>query len=238
MHTQTYFDLLETLPKSGCAVCHLVLDHTRRYIDSILYEAVLDHKVHQVVRARRGFCNEHSWQLTTFSGVQLGVAILYEAALDDVLQTMATSSSEPTASTTFGRLRGNHRRQDAALSDNLEPSATCLICDSMIAAENRLVETMSKHISETPMQTAFRQSDGLCLGHFRQLLETSPSPDDLALLISIQKTIWTTLQSELKELIRKSDVQYADEPRGEEMGSWLRAIGQLAGEKGVFGLDR
>jgi hypothetical protein len=238
MHTQTYFDLLETLPKDGCAVCHLVCDHTRRYIDSLLYEAVLDLKVHQAVRARRGFCNEHSWQLTQFNGVQLGVAILLEAALDEVLQAMANTSSEPATSSNFGRLRGNHRRQNAALSDKLESSATCMICDSMLAAENRLLDTLSEHISDSPMQTAFRESNGLCLGHFRQLLQSRHSADDLALLISIQKAIWLRLQSELKELIRKSDVQYADEPRGAEMESWLRAIGQLSGQKGIFGLDR
>lgn len=238
MHTQTYHDLLEFLPKRGCAVCHLVLKHTQHYIDCLLYEAVLDLKVHRAVRERRGFCNEHSWQITQFSGVQLGAAILYEAALDEVLTEMKNTSSEVVESAGFGRWRGNHHRQNMAVGEKLEPSKACIICESMVGAEKRILETLAEHISEDKMQSAFRASDGLCLPHFRQLVKAPCSPENLATVISIQKGIWMELQGALKELIRKSDVQYADEERGEEMGSWLRAIGQLVGEKGVFGVDR
>lgn len=238
MHTQTYYDLLDAFPKQGCAICALVLNHTHHYIDSILYEAVLDLNIHKAVRARRGLCNQHSWQLPQFNGVQLGVAILYEAALDEVLGEMKHISTDSTGQAGLGRWLGNQNRKNAGLADKLDADATCMVCESVERAEVRFLETLTEHINEEAMQTAYQESEGLCLPHFRKLLGLPHSTERLGLIVSIQKGIWSRLQAELKELIRKSDVQYSHEEKGEEMESWLWAIRQLVGEKGVFGVDR
>jgi hypothetical protein len=238
VYTQSYYDMLEALPKPGCAICNLLLVHTHRYIDAILYECVLDPDIQTAFRARRGLCNEHSWYLTRFKGVQLGVAILYEAALEEIVQLIEQNGIEPVIRSTVERFLGPNNRHGAALGERLAPHTTCFVCKSVALAEQRYVEVITRHITDAPLCEAYRNSEGLCLPHFRQVLAQVHHSDHLKTIVSIQKSIWLKLKTELSELIRKHSYEYAHEPMGDEMNSWLRAIARLAGERGVFGIDR
>src|SRR5262245_17547672 len=80
-----YFDLIETLPEPGCAVCNLVLRDVAHFLDLLLYERVTEPETHRAFRARRGLCNEHSSRLVQLRGGAVGAAVLYRAALNEVL---------------------------------------------------------------------------------------------------------------------------------------------------------
>src|SRR6185369_1004968 len=103
----SYYDLIETFPRPGCAVCNLLLRDSERHLDSLLYEYILDIETHRHIRAARGLCNEHTWQLKKYVGGALGIAILYEAELDEVQRIVEQTLPESIASR-LGRLFGSN----------------------------------------------------------------------------------------------------------------------------------
>jgi hypothetical protein len=239
----SYYDLLESFQKPGCAICNLLTQDVERFLDSLLYEYVTEPDIQQAFRSGRGFCNEHSWHLTRFRGSVLGVAMLYEAAIDEVLaiaEQVQTAGLPPTVLSRLLNKLGdaNSGRGVSPLSSALEPTGPCIVCDLLAQSEKDYAKALGQYASDTSMETAYRGSDGLCLPHFRQALREVRDTTYQDLFISIQLSHWKKLKNELAEFIRKNDFNYAHETMGTEGDSWLRAIRQLGGEKGIFGLSR
>lgn len=222
------YDLLEKLRKPGCAICALVQRDADRFLDSLLYENVLDLGVQAHFRARRGLCNPHAWQLTTYPGQQLGVALLFQAVLDETMNLM----EQPSA------LSGRRLWNRNSNGDALSPEETCFVCETVAEGENRHLQTFAQSLNQENIQAAYRQSAGLCLPHFRGALPHAEQAGLAQMLREIQGGIWQSLQAELAEFIRKADIHFANEPRGAESDSWRRAVARMVGEMGVFGDDR
>ncbi len=234
-----YFDLVETFPTPGCVVCNLVLRDVDHFLDLLLYERVNEPDSHRAFRARRGLCNEHAWQLTRYKGGALGIAILYNATLDEVLNIVEqVPVAMPTAPSGIRRFRnGGADSAGPALAERLEPAMPCLACELRNGSERSYVRVLSEYVDDTQLQDAYRASEGLCLPHFRQVLRLVTNPEQLQLFANIQATIWRKLKADLNEFIEKNDHRRAHEPMGAEGDSWQRAVRRMAGEKGVFGSD-
>lgn len=74
-----YFRLLEALDQAGCPICSLLLEDSRRYLDSVMYERVTDVLTRKEWRKSLGLCNMHTWQLTDISrssAPDMGFAII------------------------------------------------------------------------------------------------------------------------------------------------------------------
>lgn len=233
-NSMRYFDLVEALDQSGCAVCNLVLRDVDRYLDSLLYEYVNREETHHAFRIGRGLCSLHGMQVAQAKGGALGVAILFNAALDEVQQVGATSS--PAQLSSLARLRG--RNSAALLADALEPAGSCPVCEHLTRSEASYIAIMAEHIADAQIQSAYRHSSGLCLPHVRMVLRQISNPSRAELFAHLQYEIWRRLRDELELFIRKSNVRANIGPVGEEGDSWRRAITALAGEAGVFGLRR
>mgnify|MGYP000641262459 CR=1 FL=1 len=223
-----YYDLLDKFAEPGCAICKLLQRDAARYIDSLLYEYVNDVATQRHYRAARGLCNVHSWQMQQSKGSVLNIAILSSQALDEI-ETLEA-----------GPMRGglNLRRNKSSLADALQPTAPCPACTRLNEAEAMIVDCLGKNLDEPRLQTAFRDSAGLCLHHVRLVLRYLDKPAQAETFIAIQRDTWARLQAELQEFIRKADANFTGEGFGTEADSWQRAISALAGEPGVFGLRR
>jgi hypothetical protein len=234
-----YFDLVETFPKPGCAVCNLVLRDVDHFLDSLLYERVNEPDSHRAFRARRGLCNEHAWQLIRYKGGALGIAILYNATLDEVLKVVEqVPMAMPTAPSGIGRfLNSSTDSAGLSLAERLEPTLPCPACELRNGSERGYVRVLSEYIEDTRLQEAYRASDGLCLPHFRQVLRLLKTAERFRLLVSVQSAIWRKLKADLNEFMEKNDHRRAHEAMGAEGDSWQRAARRMAGEKGVFGSD-
>jgi hypothetical protein len=229
-----YFDLLETLPKSGCAICNLALRDVRGLLDVTLYEFAIDPEIERKFRASRGLCNEHGWQLMQL-GSALGIASLYQQVIDELL-TITKHSVMPSPRKLAQRFFAP--TPNASLAAALQPTQPCIACRRQHESEVLFTGVLSAHIAEARMQAAYRASEGLCLEHFRQTLLSILNAEDAKTFIALQREIWKRLQAELHEFMRKSDYHNVDEKMGTEGDSWQRAIARVGGEKGVFGLRR
>lgn len=231
-----YFDLIETFPNSGCAVCNLLKRDMHNLLDSLLYEYVVDPDMHDTFRAARGLCNEHSWQLAEMGNV-MGIGILYQAVLDEVLKVMRQNPFGGNTQNSLSR-RLFSQSSNGALADALEPKQACYACESQNDYEARYLGVLVDQLTTDKMQTAFRDSEGLCLEHFKQALGYAQDKTRSQLLVEIQREIWEGLYTELSDFVRKYEFKYADQQMGAEGDSWLRTVARMSGEKGIFGMRR
>lgn len=235
-----YFDLIEAFPLPGCAVCRLLLHDVEQFIDSLLYEYTNSDEMRAAFSGSRGVCSEHGHLLRyNKQGNVLAIARLYRVVLDDVLETLSTTTGEIQPTSWADRIRGGPTKiNNAPLADRLEPSKGCIACDVMLEYERDYIEIIRRYAGEARFQEAFSASDGVCLPHFRQIVRTLSDPDDTRRFVEIQAAIWQGLRDELESFIDKQNYEHIGELIGPEGDSWVRAIIRMAGEKGVFGIRR
>jgi hypothetical protein len=227
-----YFDLIETFPQPGCAICNLLQTDAHRLIDNLLWEHTNDPYIQDKVRDSRGLCNEHGWQYFEMA-LALNVAVFYEPALQEVLRILDATEPGPRPQDVMRRLFTRHSSN--ALADALEPERPCLVCELLDGNEARYIRIIVEHITDERMVSAYKESDGLCLGHFKRVLRCA---DDAEPFIRVQKAIWTRLYVELEEFMHKLAIQAPNNQFGAEATSWRRTHAAFVGGKGVFGRQR
>jgi hypothetical protein len=229
-----YFDLVEAFAAPGCAVCALLERDVSHFLDSLLYERVTRPETHRTFRDARGLCTEHAWQLTTFKGSALSIAILYRAALEEALHILGDS---PDGGDRPGLARLLAGGAGAQVADQLEPAADCPACHLLLESEAYYVQVLGRHLSDDQLAEAYRRSEGLCLPHVRQVLRQAGSAQRQVVL-SVQQAVWQAVRDELKTFVDKYDYRRAEEPIGTERDSWLRAVRLMGGRRGIFSLRR
>lgn len=228
-----YYDLVEGFrERTGCAVCNLVERDVARFLDSHLYEYVNTRETHALFRASRGLCAIHSAQLSDYGASVLGIAILHAGVLDEVLNIVA--GGQATAGRSWARLRGSKTAAGQALADKLEAIGPCMACEALERAQGMHIETLTAYLGEDELQTAYRESQGLCLPHFGLALRVAKLPI-LETLVEIQTGHWQRLKAELDTFSDKYDINHADEAMGSEGDSWRRATRLVGGEGSIFG---
>ncbi|HYU75323.1 MAG TPA: DUF6062 family protein [Ktedonobacteraceae bacterium] len=211
-----YQRLTEACTREGCILCRLAWEDARRYLEAWKYEMFTDITVREELRHSQGFCKEHTWEL-----VQMGASIQLAQAYRDILSD-AKEQLENEKST---------RRQRW-----FEPKRShtlCPACRQKGDAVARLISVLRQALLDPSFYTQFSASSGLCLNHFRLACELKPSNSQEAWLPLLRKAQIACLQrldEQIGELIRKHDYRFRNEARGDEMVSWKKAAGLVAGE--------
>ncbi|MCE5258433.1 MAG: DUF6062 family protein [Chloroflexi bacterium] len=224
-----YFELLEAQPKAGCPVCRLVYKATDRYLDSLLYEAVLDPDVRAKLKAAQGFCATHVEMLGRRPGRALGIALIYR----DIIRAALTSAEEyaPNAPSKLDTLLGRNK-PGTRLVQALHTDQACPACQIGAEAEHNYTTLMLEYIEDPEFQEAYAQGEGLCFPHLLAVLDLANTPDEVRNLIDPQAERYRTMLHELDEFIRKRDHRFRHEPMGDEGDVWLRAMNMIVGGAG------
>jgi hypothetical protein len=213
-----YFELRDALGVGGCPLCRLGRRAVIRYIDTLNYEGINDPGLRRALRNAHGLCQHHAWQWTHLRGSPLGVAIVYQNLVKDLIEILEIPASAAP------RGRGN-RRQTAT---RLAASARCPACRTEDEAIERYSLTLLAHLDQPELAGAYAQAGGLCLPHLRTVL--AQADDTQARTVQAwQLAIYRGLYGELAEFVRKHDHRFSQEPFGAEKDSWTRAVAALAG---------
>jgi len=232
----SFYDLRDALAQPGCAVCRLKANSVEQFLDTLLWERVNDSGTRRDIRQARGFCREHAWKLVR-PGASLGVAIIMQDVLQNVLRLMANASFQALPSLSLQRLHGALASEQptsatADLVARLAPQAMCPACKQAKTMERIYLDTLlDALLCEDGLLAAYESSDGLCLPHLCQALAQVRDRAVFEALLNAQRAIWERLAAYLGEFIRKNDYRFRDEPLGEEGDAWLRAIAALAGSR-------
>jgi hypothetical protein len=205
-----------------------------RYLDSVLWEMVTDPDARTEINRARGYCRQHGWLLNRV-GAALGVAIISHGVLDTLLKETASFPADGVPDEALKNwLRGLERGRPARLTERLvsrlSPKTPCPVCVQQETLERQLAETLLAHLDEPgALAEVYRESDGLCLDHFRLTLTFARKAPAARTLVAAQRSIWERLHAELAEFIRKKDFRFRDELFGSEKDAWRRALEATSG---------
>ena len=208
--SSSYHDLLEALGQEGCPICRLGQRVSDRFLDGLLYECVNDPGLRAEIRASRGFCHRHAWEMAKIHGGGLGIAIICRDVLDTVMKEM---------------------KRGASAAEGLLPQRPCPACALQEDMEGIYLSELLRHLDDPQLGQAFAASAGLCLPHLRRALKLTKEATKRCALLDAQRAIWERLHGELDEFIRKNDYRFADEGFGTEGDSWQRALAAISGNR-------
>lgn len=220
-------ELRETLEQGGCPLCRLTARAEESFLDSLTYERILDLGTRAELKRSRGMCLRHARAWREVHGSALGIALVYEVTIKDLLHETELELESPLK---FWETRPT----PAQLAEGLEPLALCPACQRGADTAARFANVLLQDIQKESVRTALEQAGGLCLPHLRLALATRGSVEAKRLLLEVERRAWAALRTELQEFIRKNDYRFRDEPQGSERDSWLRALDALVG----LNLDR
>ncbi len=218
--------------REGCPICLVILEYVEHAMDGWEFEGFTDveHR-HQLIRSR-GFCPLHTWQLAQrHNAFQLG--LIYNEILTDVLQELdANSGGMSKRGSLWNRGWRKRSRQDEETRPAFED---CPFCQNRATAQERLISTLVQLLDAVEERSLLSASTGLCLAHFAQARQFAEEqyPETIPHLFACQRTCIQRVLDEVRELARKHDYRFSDEPQGDEMLSWRRAAELCAGNPGV-----
>ena len=198
-----YFELVDAQAQPGCPICRLAYKATDRYLDSLLYEAVLDPEVRDKLKRAQGFCRDHADMLSRRPGRALGVALIYRDIIRDLANRLEQGAFRPHPSLVdriLGRAPGG---MDAA--EALARGGRCPACVIAEQSENTYLDLMLAHIADDNLHRAYAAGEGLCLPHLIGALERTSDPEGFQRLVAPQVERYRAMLHDLDEFIRKHE---------------------------------
>ena len=220
------FELEEALRRQGCAVCRLVEGAGNSYLDYLLYDLVNDGDVQKEFRASLGLCERHVGGMLE-KGDGLGVAILYRAAVRELLGLLAEIPDAPRSQASLGKLLGRSTRVDPAVR---EPGDGCMVCGAEAEAERRYLRVLLDGAQDGSLGGQLGGPGSVCVQHLSRasLLAGGWLPQAL---VDVTREMFEDLEDDLGKYVRHSDYRFRDEPWGKERDSWKRVVERMVGPR-------
>jgi hypothetical protein len=227
----------------GCPVCTVVLEYLDHIIDNWEYEGFSEVAHRYELINSRGFCPLHTGQLVQ-RGNSFRLGLIYNEILTDVEHALeqeyskltGVTSNTPKQRTSFKKLWNRQFQRTGETSTTARPRYDlCPFCKARSNIEQRVILTLIQQLRFEEMRQLLSRSTGLCLVHLEQARHEAEETDPTVSghILACQLTCIRRVQEELRELVRKHDYRFSDEPRGDEMLSWRRGAQLCAGNPGV-----
>lgn len=228
-----WVELLAALQTPACAFCHLAEQKSRRYVETLLNEAVADVDHRDIWRAARGLCAWHAQMALGIPHSAGSLALLYDDLLrHDLTQVVALASASLTTRRWPWR-RSLLQRLRRWLQQWQQPSI-CQVC-TLWQAHEQLYRAVLLDAWTTPeMSQGFAASPGLCWPHLLRLAEQNLTHPNLPAALAAQHACLLPLQHDLQEFIRKLDYRFARQPYGREADAWQRVVRLYSGRAVVY----
>lgn len=226
-----YFKLFDRLGGPGCPICGIVIDDSRAYLDSVLYERVTDVPTRMELRESFGLCNPHTWllrDLPASSAPDLGFAII---ARDLVNRFRHTAGAPPV--TRWRALSGWLAHPASGLRARLKRT-TCPACVVAGRSESVHLRQLLDLLEDETFSEKYRNSPGICIPHFLVAEETHAGHRQFAKLRELQVRAAQSLHDTLDRFTEKHDYRAREEITLAEAKAWTDAMEFLGGKRGVF----
>jgi hypothetical protein len=230
---RSYFVFLEVLEKPGCPICHLVLEDSRGYLDSLMYERILDVPTRLELMDSFGFCSWHTWQIPALPAI-CAPTVGFSICASDLLRKFDFL--------TRASIENNHKKRfwnrplkklSQKLFSRMKGKA-CPACVYVAQAESYYLRELTEFIQEDQFLSAYQRSEGICLPHFFSLEQSFGNHPNFPALMNLQLNTVQSLRKTIDEFIRKQDHRFHDQITFSEAKVWRVVMEFLAGQPGVF----
>jgi hypothetical protein len=209
--------LREALQGTGCPVCVAATFSERRGLRSFLYEGMMSASVRGDFLKSGGFCALHfamGMEIETecWQAGGIGMAILCE---DLVRHAMADAEQ--------ASYHGDRR-------DGFEPGFACMFCEEKRRKERALVDVLEELADEDEFRGPL-QNGRMCFTHAQLAIQSWTVVEKREWVKTALADRASRLSEDLRELIRKYDYQFKDEPKGREQGAVRRSAEFLFGTR-------
>jgi len=229
----SYFVLLEEFKAAGCPICSLFIKDSQSYLDSLLYENVLDVPTRLNLMDSFGFCNRHTWQIPTLPAIcapAAGFAIFASDLLRKFNLLVGTMNQAPRKNSLW---RSLFRSGRGKLFLQMK-AGVCPACSHVAEFEAFHLKDLLDSITEKEFLKAFNASQGICLPHLFLVEEKHSDHPNFLFLLQLQLEKSQSLRDRLEEFIRKQDRRLQQEITEDEAKAWRVAVEFLVGKRGVF----
>jgi Family of unknown function (DUF6062) len=228
----SYFVLLEEFKLPGCPICSLAIKDGQSYLDSLLYESVLDVPVRLKLMDSFGFCNRHAWQIPKLPAIcspAAGFAIFASDLLRKFNLLVGARTQEPRKKSIWRFL---FRQGSQKLSLQMK-ARVCPACNHIAEFEAFHLKDLLDSITEKEFLEAFKASQGICLPHLFLVEAKYSNHPNFPLLLQLQLDKSRSLRERLEEFIRKQDRRFQQEITADEAKAWRVAMEFLVGKPGI-----
>lgn len=212
--------------REGCAVCRLVNQTGRRYLESLLYEDVNDPGVQAGFRESLGFCSRHAYLMLDV-GDGLGTSILYRAASRDLLERLSRTSDTPKPRASMRTLLGGKSDPETAIP---EPGTGCMVCRSEQSAEETYLRALLAGAEDGSLVALLDGPGAVCVRHLSRASAVGGGRLPRALVEATREAL-KDLEADLGLYVRHSNHDHRDEPWGKERDSWKRIVAKMVGPR-------
>jgi hypothetical protein len=203
-----------------CPICGFVAGAIRRHIDTLFYELVNDIPTREAIRKSAGFCKPHSL-LVAEQADALGTSLIYADVLKNELTSLDDGQFDRPPNT-VGTV--------ARILDGSVPGRTpCPVCREERGQAEIAVDALLEGVRHQAFASAFQNSSGLCLPHFRIAFLRARDPIAWRRVLEVERAALGHMTEDLQGLARRYDYRYADDAGGDESDAWRRALYLAAG---------
>lgn len=213
-----YAKMLEGLESQTCPICYLAAGAVRHWLEHLLYEMVNDPGVRKRIRDSRGLCSTHAHVLAGF-GDPLGHAIIYGDLIRAVLEDVSPEHGLGGLTRELVAPPGTRR--------------SCPACGIQEDTENTYCRFLIDGLKSDGLRAEFERSHGLCLPHFKQVMEFAGDPAGRRFLALAQRAKLELLRDDLDQLVRSHDYRFSGEATQKVGGSWRQAVRKMVGDEAL-----
>jgi hypothetical protein len=229
----SYFVLLEEFKLPGCPICSLVIKDGQSYLDSLLYESVLDVPVRLNLMESFGFCNRHAWQIPKLPAIcspAAGFAIFASDLLRKFNLVVGAMTPEFQKKSIWRSLL----QKGAQRVFPQMKAKICPACEHVAEFEAFHLKDLLDSVTEQEFLESYETSPGICLPHLFLAEQRYANHSNFSLLLKLQLGKSQSLRQTLEEFIRKQDRRLHEEITEDEARTWRVAMEFLTGKPGVF----
>lgn len=228
--------------KDECPFCYLKREAEQHAISFILGSAYMEDNIREKTDAT-GFCRHHFKMMYDY-GNRLGNALILSTHLKKLNQELAaeTKKFSPEKSSLLNRLRKTDASAGAVPKTALgawveEKTHSCYVCDHFNDIYGRYLDTFfDLYKKDMQFQELFLESKGVCLPHFKDLIETAEcklsdeqKKEFYPKVFSLMQDNLERLQKEVSWFVEKNDYRNKDKDWGTSADSIQRAIQKCSG---------
>ena len=235
-------DLKQALRLAGCPLCRLLRNADLHYLRVFLREGKDDGRMLLRLLGSWGLCAPHAGALVRIEPVDrgdgLGTGTLYDWLLDQARRRLEdlrrALGADGLAGSSLRGTRWNSRKRMHKLISRLARKTPCPACESQRQYVPYVTEAFVRALGPAGGLPQIREmylvSDGLCLVHWRAVLETRPSTGIRELVTAKQHEAVVFLKAALDADLDRGVIDEISQGGPKQEAAYARALAAVAGD--------